>query len=128
MEIPTIEIATVKVMRSHDYCHFEVSLSSSGAKSPEAVDELRKQAARLADKAVRQYRIAKINAQRLASNTFEQEQRRMRVQRIREINEEERTVEQRADLKAWDDEQYALGRGSRYDYQDDWEYDEDQDS
>lgn len=57
-----IEIATVKVMRSYDYCHFEVCLSSSSASTPDAVDGLRKQAARLADKAVDQYRIAKNNA------------------------------------------------------------------
>ena len=53
--------ASVKVMRSYDFCHFEVSLSSvnDGEISSVEVDELRKEAARLADKAVEQYKIAK---------------------------------------------------------------------
>lgn len=50
--------ATVKVMRSYDYCHFEISLSDDCA-DLDAVNELRKQAAILADEAVRQYKIAK---------------------------------------------------------------------
>jgi hypothetical protein len=58
MEIPEIKIefGSVKVMRSHDYCHFEVVLTSSEANTPQLVDELRKTAARLADKAVEQYK------------------------------------------------------------------------
>lgn len=70
METPKIEMASVKVMRSHDYCHFEVSLTSSEANKPEEVDALRKVAARLTDKAVRQYQIAKINASKLLEEKF----------------------------------------------------------
>ena len=52
---------SVKILRSFDYCHFEVNLSATvGAVSDAQViaetDELRKTAARLADKAVKQYR------------------------------------------------------------------------
>jgi hypothetical protein len=64
----TISVASVKVMRSHDYCHFEVALSATiddGLERPVQVDELRKTAARLADKAVEQYKVAKLNAERL---------------------------------------------------------------
>ena len=65
--ISGFEMASVKVMRSHDYCHFEVCLSSSSANTLELVDELRKQAARLADKAVKQYQQSKRAAMRLES-------------------------------------------------------------
>ena len=50
--------ASVKVMRSFDYCHFEVALSQEVASIDEA-NALRKQAAILVDEAVRQYKIAK---------------------------------------------------------------------
>lgn len=117
----TIETASVKVMRSHDYCHFEVCLSSSSANTPELVDELRKTAARLADKAVSQYRIAKINASRLLSEKYERAAMVDRVNRIREISEGGRTVDQQAELKAFDDASWAASRG--YDYENDWEDD-----
>ena len=51
--------ASVKVMRSYDYCHFEVSLSSDEEMSLKEINEMRKDAARLTDEAVRQYKIAK---------------------------------------------------------------------
>lgn len=56
---PPITHASVKVMRSHDYCHFEVSLGYDAPATLEQIDALRKEAARLADKAVEQYKIAK---------------------------------------------------------------------
>ena len=50
--------SSVKILRSYDYCHFEVSLTSECA-DLDAVNDLRKQAAILVDEAVRQYKIAK---------------------------------------------------------------------
>lgn len=124
METPKIEAASVKVMRSHDYCHFEVNLSSTEANSPEAVDALRKVAARLADKAVRQYRIAKINANKLLTEKYERDQLVQRAKRIEAIEEGERTVNQQAELKAYKDEAWAGSRA--YDYEDDWDDDYDE--
>lgn len=118
-----IETASVKVMRSHDYCHFEVCLSSSSANTPELVDELRKTAARLADKAVSQYRIAKINASRLLSEKYERAAVVDRVKYIREIAEGDRTVNQQAELKAFDDQKWEASHN--YDYEDDWQNDKD---
>ncbi len=51
-------IASVKVMRSYDYCHFEVALSTQ-CSTMGGIDDLRKDAARLVDKAVAQYITAK---------------------------------------------------------------------
>ena len=105
-------------MRSYDYCHFEVSLSSTGANSQEAVDELRKTAARLVDKAVAQYQVAKINAQKLLSEKHNRKLLTNRIDRIRATEEGARTVRDQAELKAFDDEQWQASRG--YDYEDDW--------
>lgn len=120
---PTIEAASVKVMLSHDYCHFEVSLSSSSAVTPELVDELRKTAARLADKAVSQYRIAKNNASRLLSEKYERDAVVNRVRRYREIPDEDRTVKMKAEIKAFDDASWQASRS--YDYEDNWSDDKD---
>ena len=60
----TINIASVKVMRSYDYCHFEVTLAADVQCPPDSpewfgqVDNLRKKAARLADRAVAQYKVS----------------------------------------------------------------------
>ena len=51
--------ASVKIMLSHDYCHFEVALSSDAAVTPVQVNVMRKKAQFLADEAVRQYKLAK---------------------------------------------------------------------
>ena len=119
----TIEIASVKVMRSHDYCHFEVCLSSSSANTPELVDELRKKAARLADKAVAQYRIAKINGSRLLNEKQQRQYLVDRIKHIRETPECDRTVRDQAELKAFDDAAWEAGHS--YDYEDDWQDDQD---
>lgn len=118
MQIPTIQIASVKVMRSHDYCHFEVCLSSSDCATPEAVDELRKTAARLADKAVDQYKVAKENAEAMLVDMERANGMRYRHRAILEIPESERTPEQMAIVKAISDLEH---RRSRYDYEDDYE-------
>lgn len=76
----TIDVAGVKVMRSYDYCHFEITLSGSLGGTPElerfkAIDEMRKEAARLADKAVEQYKVAKRWASKMEFQGGEKEKR-----------------------------------------------------
>lgn len=118
MQIPTIQIASVKVMRSHDYCHFEVCLSSSDCETPEAIDELRKTAARLADKAVDQYKIAKENTELILQDEEKANFLRYQHREILKKPEEERTPEEKAIVKAISDFEF---RRNRYDYQDDYE-------
>jgi hypothetical protein len=119
-----INTASVKVMRSHDYCHFEVAL---GATLPEGqiftidgVDKMRKVAARLADKAVEQYKIAKSNFETLERERREWEWEARRLEAIKEKPEHERTPEEAAALKAHGDHLFR----ARYDYEDDWHDDE----
>lgn len=120
-----IETASVKVMRSHDYCHFEVNLTTTVASATsdyrqlETVDNLRKEAARLADKAVEQYKIAKESANNRIFAQNEIERSVARATSIRTLPESDRTPEQKAELKAYDD---AVWRSNReYDYEDNWD-------
>jgi hypothetical protein len=113
-QIINIESASVKVMRSHDYCHFEVCLSSSSATTPQGVDELRKAAARLADKAVEQYKIAKVATQRL-----EYIQQEYLHNQAMGVPEGERTPEQQAIIKFKSDAAFAAR--FNYDYEEEWE-------
>jgi hypothetical protein len=119
-----IEIAGVKVMRSFDYCHFEVTLSASLSDLTEeqdrvkAVDELRKQAARLADKAVEQYKIAKENARLCGNDPFNLERLKREALQAEARPESERTPEEMAALKYLSDSYYQNRR--RYNYEDDF--------
>lgn len=113
---------SVKVMRSYDYCHFEVCLSSDENMTLEQVDAMRKEAARLVDKAVEQYIIKKAQV----SACCDVEQRLPRLQKEVQIIEEnypksEWTPGQEATIKALEDLEYRLAHD--YDYQDDWEFD-----
>lgn len=144
MNITTV---SVTVMRSHDYCHFSVTLGAeqstslvveAGApgaivrqykeKDPitlEDIDGLRKEAARLADKAVEQYKIAKANQYRLAREKRDRSYELREIKSIKEMPETDRTPEQQAKLKTHADEVYEAGR--RFDYQDQWDDDEAED-
>lgn len=111
---PAIQAASVKVMRSHDYCHFEVCLSSSGASTLEGVDALRKEAARLADKAVEQYKAAKAAAALLDKMRSKHE-----LRWAEQTPESERTPTQKAIIKFHQDADFAAR--FHYDYEDDYE-------
>ena len=108
---------SVKVMLSYDYCHFEVSLTEEGL-DMQGVNELRKKAQRLADEAVRQYKIAKTNAQRRVDvegrvMSFESE-----CLRIRKKEECDRTLKEIAMLKQYEDEKWREQFEDYYDYDD----------
>ena len=116
--------ASVRVLRSYDYCHFEVQLSSVG-RVPDVgmiepgmtlaeVDLLRKEAARLADKAVEQYKIAKAAHER--RDNIEQ---KWRLTDAQNTPEENRTPEQKAIIKYHADANFRAKFD--YDYQDDYE-------
>ena len=114
-----VKTASVRVMRSYDYCHFEVTL---GVNSEEYhsidladVNELRKDAQRLVDEAVSQFAKARkydyafmdksaINAMMKANEEAEK------------VPESERTPQQKAHIKNWAD--YI--RWKNYDYDDDF--------
>lgn len=119
-----IYTASVKVMRSFDYCHFEVILGSTEPIDLAGVDAMRKEAARLADKAVRQYRVAKVNAAKLVSEKQNRAYLIRDIERIESIDEGERTVSEQAKLKAYSDQQWEASH--HYDYDDDWPEEDEQ--
>lgn len=101
----------------------EVTLSTTQVETPEDVDALRKEVARLADKAVNQYKIAKASAARV-----ERLEEKWRLKQAQETPEGERTPTEKAIIKYHQDAAFAAR--FRYDYEDDFEpeYDPDDDS
>lgn len=74
MEAETkIKTASVKVMLSYDYSHFETSMSieNENGLSMKDIDEARKNCQRLSDKAVSQYKTAKDKFARRENIKFE---------------------------------------------------------
>ena len=120
--------SSVKVMRSYDYCHFEINLSretlgTTHDEQLKSVDDLRKDAMRLADKAVKQYKIAKRDEEQRCSAISRTEYFKERIQKLHKKPESEWTESDKAANKTWDDANYHANRHG-YDYEDDHEYDD----
>lgn len=112
--------ASVKVMLSYDYCHFEVVLGCDREISTSEVDAMRKDAQRLADKAVEQYRVAKAEESRLRRADAIMLDLSTKVKAIKEnIPKSEWDAEQKATVKAYEDAEFRVTQ--LYDYQDDWD-------
>lgn len=105
--------ASVKVMNSYDYCHFEVALSQDNVETIIEIDELRKEAQRLVDRAIKQYKIAK----EITGRSYQLPELRRRVQIIKENTPmSEWTPEQMATVKTLEDLEHDMA----YDYEDNW--------
>lgn len=124
-------IGFVRVMRSHDYNQFEVCLpfnADLGHVNPEWVDMLRKDAARLVDKAVRQYDQS-VRSKRLAEKLsgspilLDAE-----YEATMKVPVESWTPEQKASVALVRQKEWLAIRGGReYDYEDDAPEFDDQD-
>ena len=119
-----IKSASVKVMRSYDYCHFEIQMAiGEEAETAETiqtsdVDLLRKEAMRLADKAVEQYRIAKDNLENSWQANSSLPYERKKAEAIKEnFPQSEWTPEQKAQVKLVKDLEWRASHD--YDYEDD---------
>lgn len=107
--------ATVKVMLSYNYCHFEVSKQIEGSEITNAdIDTARKDCQRLADKAVSQYQIAKQYEMKRANISSEKRSLEIEVQMIRQKHESDWTITDKAKVKALEDTNWA----AQYDYDD----------
>lgn len=113
--------ASVKVMLSYDYCHFEVCKSSDQELTNEQIDEMRKDCMRLCDKAIRQYKIAKASLSGNTQRKEEWERLRREVEVIERLDEGDRTPNQMAKVKLLRDRDWDVYISECYDYQDDWE-------
>ena len=114
--------ASVTVMLSYDYCHFEVSKSTDEEVSNVQIDEMRKDCQRLADKAIRQYQIHKKAEEKRSLRHYDYEKAKAQVERILQKAEGDRTVNEMAIVKQFKDTDWAIHL--MYDYQDEWEEEE----
>ena len=111
--------ANVKVMNSYDYCHFEVQLSAENVTLAD-VDNLRKEAQRLVDKSIKQYKIAK---RMLASDFTPSQELILKVKAInKNFPKSEWSPEQQAIIKEYEDRIFRASLS--YDYQDNWDYED----
>ena len=116
--------AHIKVMNSYDYGHFEITLGLSGKVTAEMVDDTRKDAQRLVDKAIHQYKQAKKYHEDMGSVGRRIDYIRSQVESFKDVPESEYTPEQKALFQELNDHLYFSGRD--YDYQEDWDdYDPD---
>lgn len=107
--------ASVKVMRSYDYCHFEICLSSDQEMNLVEINEMRKDAAILVDEAVRQYIVAKDMANKKIYRDNEKQELTKQIEIIKTKPESEWTAEEKAKVKALEDHDYWQAFDYRYD-------------
>ncbi len=110
--------ATVKVMLSHNYNHFEASiaLENEDGVTIEDIDAARKDCNRLCDKAIKQYNTAKSVENKRLQLSGEKYNLTKEVEEIKKIDESLWTVVQKAKVKALADHNWDLL----------WDYDDDQ--
>ena len=119
-----IKDASVKVMLSYDYSHFEVSmtLENDNGLSLKEIDEARKNCQRLADKAVSQYKTAKLMAAKRIDGEYQMKNFEAECKRIQAKDEHDRTLKEIAMLKQYEDEKWREQFYYAYDYDDDENY------
>ena len=114
--------ASVSVKCSYDYNNFEISLTSDEDMTFEQVNEMRKEAQRLVDKAIKQYKIMKGCIQSLCNTSYRYEELRKQLKIITEnFPKSEWTPEQKAIEKAFNDMEYQRIQWEYYNYEDDYE-------
>jgi len=120
-----IKNASVKVMLSYDYSHFEASMSvenDSGLTIKE-IDDARKDCQRLADKAVSQYKTAKAQAASRNDGQYKIENFRAVCIKIKAKDEHDRTLNEIAMLRQFENENWQAQFNYDYNYDDDDNYD-----
>lgn len=123
MRKPTtiIKNASVKVMLSYDYSHFEASMSLENDKGiePLELDEARKNCQRLADKAISQYKKAKSCAANRNDGVYKMQNFETQCKRIEAKAEGDRTINEIAMLNQYKNENWQAQFDIDYDYEDD---------
>lgn len=116
-----IKSASVKVMQSYNYCHFEASmtLENESGLTAHNIDAARKDCQRLTDKAVKQYQKAKEMAAKRNDGQYQMENFRSECERIKKKDEHDRTLKEIAMLNQYEDENWQSQFDYDYDYEDD---------
>ncbi|OPY83168.1 MAG: hypothetical protein A4E71_02923 [Smithella sp. PtaU1.Bin162] len=115
--------SSVKVMLSYDYCHFEISKSTDQETSNNEINEMRKDCMRLADEAIRQYKVAKNMAAKRTDGESQIINFEAQCKKILLKPEGERTLNEIAMIKRYQDEKWREEFQYRYDYEDNEESD-----
>lgn len=91
-----IKNASVKVMLSYDYSHFEasVSLENDNGLTVKEIDAARKDCQRLADKAVAQYKTAKAQAASGNDGQYKMKNFEAECTKIKANDEQDRTLKE----------------------------------
>lgn len=116
--------ATVRILISYDYCHFEISKTiepypnTTDGLCQSSIDEARKDCQRLADKAVGQYKKAKVEANQKLAYSSERVNLEREVTAIKLRDEREWSHLDKAKVKALEE----YNQDWRYDYNDDDDY------
>lgn len=110
--------ASVKVMISHNYNHFEASiqLENEQGVSVKDIDEARKDCNRLCDKAIIQYQLSKQVESKRANLQSEKRMLEMEVAQIKQKDKTLWSVTEKAKVKALEDHNWDL----QWDYDDDY--------
>ena len=113
--------ASVKVMLSYNYNHFESSIviENEEGLTVEEIDEARKDCARLCDKAIIQYKQAKIVENKTVGLKDQRERLEIEVEKLRE-KEGELTNHEKAKIKTLED----FNWNRQWDYEDDFDEDD----
>ena len=116
-----IKNASVKVMLSYDYSHFEASMSleNDNGLTIKEIDAARKDCQRLADKAVSQYKTAKIMAAKRNDGEYAMRNFAAECEKIKAKNEHDRTLKEIGMLKQYENENWEAQFDCDYDYEDD---------
>lgn len=119
-----VKTASVKVMLSYDYSHFEASMSleNESGISVKDIDEARKTCQRLSDKAVSQYKTAKSMASKRNDGQYHMSNFEAECKRIKAKDEHDRTIKEIAMLKQYENENWQAQFDYAYDYDDDDDY------
>lgn len=119
-----IKSASVKVMLSYDYSHFEASMSLENDKGLSLIDidEARKNCQRLADKAVGQYKTAKSMASKRTDGQYQLANFETECKKIMSKPEQDRTLKEIGMLKQYQDENWRDQFDYGYNYDDDDDY------
>jgi hypothetical protein len=112
--------ASVKIMLSYDYSHFEVAMSieNEGGLLLKDIDDARKNCQRLADKAVSQYKKAKEMAALRTDGAYKIQNFEKQCKEILSKTEGDRTINEVAMLKQYSDENWRDRFYYHYDYED----------
>lgn len=117
-----IKSASVKVMLSHDYSHFEASMSleNENGVTKDEMNAARKDCQRLATKAIDQYKIYKSMAAKRSDGQFKISLFETECKKIAAKDEHDRTLKEIAMLKQYQDENWQEQFKYNYDYEDDY--------